>query len=54
VAIPLLTYSSETWAVIKKKRKDTETTEMKFLTSVAGYTLRDQIRNTVVGNELTT
>lgn len=37
---------------MKKKREDTGTTEIKLCRSLAGYTLRDQIRSTVIGNEL--
>jgi hypothetical protein len=36
----------------KKQRQKIETAEMKFLRNVAGYTLKDQIRNTVIRNEL--
>jgi hypothetical protein len=52
MAIPLLTYSSETWTLTKKQRQKIETAEMKFLRNVAGHTLKDQIRNTVIRNEL--
>jgi hypothetical protein len=52
MAIPTLTYSSETWTLTKKQRQKIETAEMKFLRNVAGYTLKDQIRNTVIRNEL--
>jgi hypothetical protein len=51
VYIPPLTYSSGTWAMIKKKEQDTETIKVKFHSSLAGHTLEDQIRNTVIGNE---
>jgi hypothetical protein len=36
----------------RKQKQKLETTEMKFLTNVAGYKLKDQIRNTVIRNEL--
>jgi hypothetical protein len=36
MAIPTLTYSSETWALTKKQRQKIETTEMKFVRNVAG------------------
>jgi hypothetical protein len=36
----------------KKQRQKIETAEMKFLRNVAGYTLNDQIPNTVIRNEL--
>jgi hypothetical protein len=52
MAIPTLTCSSETWALTKKQRQKIETAEMKFLRNVAGCTLKDQIRNTVIRNEL--
>jgi hypothetical protein len=45
MAIPTLTYRSETWTLTKRQRQrqKIETTEMKFLRNVAGYTLKDQI-----------
>jgi hypothetical protein len=52
MAIPTLTYSSETLTLTKKQRQKIETAEKKFLRNVSGYTLKDQIRNTVIRNEL--
>jgi hypothetical protein len=48
MAVPTLTYSSETRTSTKKQRQKTETAEMNFFRNVAGYTLQDQIRNTVI------
>jgi hypothetical protein len=39
-------------ALKKKQREKMETTEMEFLMNVAEYTLKDQIRNTVIRDEL--
>jgi hypothetical protein len=52
MAVPTLTYSSETWTLTKKQRQKIETAEIKFLRNVARYTLKDKIRNTVIRNEL--
>jgi hypothetical protein len=50
VTITTLTYNSETWELTRKQRQKIEIPEMKFLITVVGYTLRDQIRNTVIRN----
>jgi hypothetical protein len=36
MAVPALTYSSETGTLTKKQRKTIETAEMKFIRNVAG------------------
>jgi hypothetical protein len=54
MAVPTLrTYGSEIWAITKEKwEAKTEAAEMKFLRTVAGYTRKDQIRNTEISEEL--
>jgi hypothetical protein len=42
VAVPMLTYASENWTINRSDKKKIESAEMKFLRSVAGYTLLDQ------------
>jgi hypothetical protein len=46
MAVPMLTYASENWAINRSDKRKTELAEMKFLRSVAGYTLLDQKRST--------
>jgi hypothetical protein len=53
-AIPTLTYSSDTWTLTERQGQKTETAEMKFLRNVAGYTVEDRIRSTVIRNILNT
>jgi hypothetical protein len=52
MSVPVLTCRSEIWTVTKKHEAKNETAEMKFLRSVAGYTRKDQIRNTAISEEL--
>jgi hypothetical protein len=52
MAVPTLTYNSETWTLTKKQRQKIETAEIKFLRNVTRYTLKDKIRNTMIRNEL--
>jgi hypothetical protein len=47
-----LTFSSETWTLAKKQTQETGTVAMKFLRNVAGYLIKDLIRNNVIRNEL--
>jgi cyclopropane fatty-acyl-phospholipid synthase-like methyltransferase len=51
VATPTLTYSSKTWTLKKKQGHKIEIAELKFLRTVAGSTLKDQIGNTVTNKE---
>jgi hypothetical protein len=41
----MLMYGSENWAMNRADRRIVEAAEMKFLRYVAGYTLKDQVRN---------
>jgi hypothetical protein len=50
VAVTTLTHRSEIWSITKEKwEAKTEIAEMRFLRNAAGYTRRDQIRNTKLG-----
>jgi hypothetical protein len=51
-ALLSLTHSSETWALIEEQRQKTGAAQMKILRDIAGYTLQDRIRNTMIRNEL--
>jgi hypothetical protein len=42
MAVPMLTYASENWTINRSDKNKTESGEMKFLHSIAGYTLLDQ------------
>jgi hypothetical protein len=46
MAVPMLTHASKNWTINRSDKKKTESAEMKFLRSVAGYTLLDQKRST--------
>jgi hypothetical protein len=52
VGVRTPTYRSEIWTITKKQEAKIETAEMKSLRSVAGYTRKDQIRNTKIREEL--
>jgi hypothetical protein len=45
MAVPMLTYASENWTINRSDKKKIEPSEMKFLCSIAGYTLLDQKRS---------
>ncbi|PSN31708.1 hypothetical protein C0J52_28469 [Blattella germanica] len=52
LAVQLLTYGSDNWALNRSGRRRIETAEMRFLRRVSGHTLRDHIRNTTIREEL--
>jgi hypothetical protein len=52
MAVPMLSYVSENWTINRSDKKKIESAEMKFLHSVAGYTLLDQKRSTDIRSEL--
>jgi hypothetical protein len=52
MAVPVLLYGCENWVLNTVDRRKTETAETKFLRRVAGYTLRDEVRNTAIREEL--
>jgi hypothetical protein len=54
MAVPMLIYASENWTIKRSDKRKIELAEMKFLRSVAGYTLLDQKRSADVRSELKT
>ena len=52
MAIPMLLYGSESWTLTKQDKRNIETSEMKFLRSVANYTLWDKKRSEDIRKEL--
>jgi hypothetical protein len=52
MAVPMLTYARENWTINRSDKKKTESSEMKFLRTVAGYTLLDEKRSTDIRSEL--
>jgi hypothetical protein len=45
-------YGSENWAMNRAGRRTAEAAEMKLLRYVAGYTLKDQVRNDNIRQQL--
>jgi hypothetical protein len=52
VEVPMLMYGSENWTMNRADRRRVEVAEMKFLRYVAGYTLKDQVRNDNIRQQL--
>jgi hypothetical protein len=52
MAVPVLQYGCENWALIRVDRRKIETAETKFLRRVAVYTLRDEVRDITIREEL--
>jgi hypothetical protein len=52
MALPTLKCSSETRPLTKGQRQKTERAEQECGRNVAGYALKDQLRNAVITNEL--
>lgn len=52
MAVPMLLYGSEFWILTKKEERRIEAVEMRFLRSVAGYSLLDKIRSDDIRSEL--
>jgi hypothetical protein len=52
MAVPMLMYGSENWAMNRADRRTVETGEMKFLRYVAGYTLKYQVCNDNIQQQL--
>lgn len=52
MAVPMLTYACENWTLNRSDRRKIETAEMKFLRSVAGYTLLDKKHNEDIRTQL--
>jgi hypothetical protein len=52
MAVPVLSYVSETWTPRKRDWNRIQAAEMKYLRAVKGCTRSDQIRNRDIRNEL--
>ncbi|KAL7870356.1 hypothetical protein SRHO_G00078530 [Serrasalmus rhombeus] len=52
VYIPPLTYGDELWVMTERTRSRIQAVEMSFLRRVAGYTLCDRVRSSVIREEL--
>lgn len=52
MAVPMLLYGSEFWTLTKSEEKRIAVIEMRFLRSIAGYTLLDKKRNEDIRLEL--
>jgi hypothetical protein len=52
MAVPVLLYDSETWALRKRDWNRIQAVEMKYLRTVKGCTRLDQIRIEDIRNEL--
>ena len=52
MAVPMVMYGSENWALNRSERRRIETNEMKFLRRVAGLNLLDQVSNNDIRNSL--
>ena len=50
--MPVLTYGSEIWSLTETDKRKIETSEMHFLRSVTGLSLRDQKRSVDIRNDL--
>jgi hypothetical protein len=52
MAVLVLLYGCENWALSRVDRRKIGTAEMKFLRRVTGYTVRDEVTNTTLREEL--
>ena len=52
MAVPALLYGSEHWTLTKSQEQRIEASEMRFLRSVAGYTIADRKRSEDIRTEL--
>ncbi len=52
IYVPTLTYGHELWVMTERTRSRIQATEMSFLHRVAGCSLRDRVRSTVIREEL--
>jgi hypothetical protein len=52
VSVPVLLYGCENWTLNRVDRRNIETAETKFLRRVSGFTLRDEVRNITIREEL--
>jgi uncharacterized protein (DUF2225 family) len=52
MAVPMLAYASENWKINRSDKRKTESAEMRFLLSIAGYTHLDQKRSINIHSEV--
>ncbi|KAK0142203.1 hypothetical protein N1851_020089 [Merluccius polli] len=52
IFVPALTYGHELWVVPERTRSRVQAAEMSFLRTVAGLSLRDRVRSSVIREEL--
>lgn len=52
IFVPTLTYGHELWVVTERTRSRVQAAEMSFLRRVAGLSLRDRVRSSVIREEL--
>ncbi|KAK0141388.1 Ankyrin repeat domain-containing protein 13C-A [Merluccius polli] len=52
IYVPALTYGHELWVVTERTRSRVQAAEMSFLRRVAGLSLRDRVRSSVIREEL--
>jgi hypothetical protein len=52
IFVPTLTYGHELWVVTERTRSRVQAAEMSFLRRVAGLSLRDRVRSSVIRREL--
>ncbi|KAK0132211.1 putative uncharacterized transposon-derived protein F52C9.6 [Merluccius polli] len=52
IYVPALTYGHELWVVTERTRSQVQAAEMSFLRRVAGLSLRDRVRSSVIREEL--
>ncbi|KAK0140494.1 putative uncharacterized transposon-derived protein F52C9.6 [Merluccius polli] len=52
IFVPTLTYGHEGWVMTERKRSRIQAAEISFLRRVAGFSLRDRVRSSVIREEL--
>ena len=52
MAVPVLMYGSENWSLNRSDKREIEAAEMRFLRSIAGYTLWDKKRSSDIREQL--
>ena len=52
IYVPTLTYGHELWVVTERTRSRVQAAEMSFLRRVAGLSLRDRVRSSVIREEI--
>ena len=52
MAVPVIKYCSETWTMTEEHKRQVQSVEMRFLRSIAGYTLWDRQTNKSIREQL--